>query len=71
MSQGVTIAQLNLNVLLAAAHVAFLTLASFRTVQFPFFDYLLLPSLNFVSGQISTFLHQLFFFSEVPNTTGT
>lgn len=70
MSQDVTIAQLNLDVLLAPAHVAFLNLASFRTVRFPF-DYLLFPPLNDVLGQISTFLHQLFFFSEVPNTTGT
>lgn len=68
MSQDVTIAQLNLDVLLVPAHIAFLNLASFHTVWFSF-DFF--PSLNYVLGHISTFLHQLFFFSEVPKTTGT
>lgn len=74
ISHDATAAQLNLesnDVLLAPAHVAFLTLASFHTVPFPFFDYLLLPSLDFVSGQISTFLHRLFLLLRSPYTTGT
>jgi len=74
MARDVTVARLNLessDVLLAPAHVAFLVLGSFHTVPFLFFDCLLLPSLNFVSGQISTFLqHLFFFFSEVTTPQG-